>query len=393
MSSSAPPGLPTGDLGRWLTRAASDNHDIAAFHQAFCDHIFDCGLPIWRCSLGMEVLHPETSGAQYRWVARRATITETTLQREARGAAYHNSPVKIVDDTNEPFRRRVIGDVSDMPLLAELQAQGATDYFITPLPFLDTGRSAYMSFATQKAGGFSEDDITALEDAARLFAPYAERSVLQRIAIDLLRVYIGRRSGERVFRGAVLRGEAERITAAILMADMRGFTRYSDSQEINTVLVTLDDFFGTLVEAIEREGGEVLKFMGDALLAIFPETDGRLTMPARAAVSATQEIRDGITALNLLRDSKGLTPVDYGMALHAGEVAYGNIGGRSRLDFTVIGPAVNFTSRMLERTKTTGRVLISETFAVASQLSFADLGRQRLRDIEGEHRMFTIREP
>jgi adenylate cyclase len=393
LSDSSPAQFPTGDLGRWLVQAACDHRDISDLHQAFCDHLFDLGLPIWRCSLGVEVLHPETSGAQYRWVAKRATIAETTMQREARGPAYDNSPVKIVDETGRPFRRRVTGDVSDMPLLAEIQAQGATDYFIMPLPFLDTARSAFMSFATQKPGGFSDLELAALEDAARLLGPYAERVVLQRIAIDLLRVYIGRRSGERVYRGAVLRGEAERITAAILMADMRGFTRYSDSQEIDTVLATLDDFFSAFVEAIEREGGEVLKFMGDALLAIFPDADGHLTQPARAAVAAAQEARDHIVTLNQARSDKGLPAIDFGLALHAGEVAYGNIGGRSRLDFTVIGPAVNFTSRMLERTKTSGRVLISETFVMASQLRFLDLGLLTLRDIEGEHRMFTIRDP
>ena len=393
LPSPLPVNSPTGDLGRWLAQAAGDHHEIAELHQAFCDHLFDCGLPIWRCSLGMEVLHPETSGAQYRWVAKRAMTLETTLQHEARGPAYDNSPVKIIDETGQPFRRRIIGDVSDMPVLAEIQLQGATDYFIVPLSFLDTSRSAFISFATQKPEGFSDQDLAALADAARLFSPYAERVVMQRIAIDLLRVYLGRRSGERVFRGAVVRGEAERITAAILMADMRGFTRYSESQDIDTVLATLDDFFSAFVEAIEREGGEVLKFMGDALLAIFPETDGHLTTPARAAIAAAQEAHVGIAALNQSRADKGQPAVEFGLALHAGEVAYGNIGGRSRLDFTVIGPAVNFTSRMLERTRTTGRVLISETFAIASQLAFFDLGCQKLRDVEGEHRMFTIHDP
>jgi adenylate cyclase len=393
LSSVPPVNAQTGDLGRWLALTAGDHHDIAELHQVFCDHLFDLGLPIWRCSLGVEVLHPETSGAQYRWVAKRTAISEMTRPRGAWGATYDNSPVKIVDETDRPFRRRIAGDVSDMPLLVELQDLGATDYFIVPLPFLDTTRSAHMSFATQRAEGFSDSELASLEDAARLFGPYAERVVLQRIAIDLLRVYIGRRSGERVYRGAVVRGEAERITAAILMADMRGFTRFSESQDINTVLATLDDFFSAFVEAIEREGGEVLKFMGDALLAIFPETDGHLTMPARAAVAAAQEAHEAIAALNQTRAGKGMPAIDFGLALHAGEVAYGNIGGRSRLDFTVIGPAVNFTSRMLERTRTAGRVLISETFAIASQLAFFDLGAQRLRDIEGEHRMFTIHDP
>jgi adenylate cyclase len=377
----------------WLADAASKHPQLPELHHSFCDRLLADGLPIWRASLGLEVLHPETSGAQLRWIASEESIE--IMPRGTREAMeiYASSPVKIVDETNLPYRRRLDAPVSDMPLLEELRQSGATDYVIIPLAFLDRNRIAHMSFATRQAGGFSEREIIRLEEATRLFSPYAERHVLKRIAIDLLDTYLGHRSGERVFSGAIERGAVENIRSVICMSDLRGFTRFSDEQPIEIVLSTLNEFFGVMVDAITSEGGEVLKFMGDALLAIFPAADHDLSGPSQAAIAAVRKASKGIAELNRLREMSGRPGLAFGLALHAGEVAYGNVGGRTRLDFTVTGPAVNHTSRMLELSKKIDRpIVISGTFAECCTLPLTRLGKYRLRDVARSHDVYVPNE-
>ena len=370
------------DHCHWLADAASKYRGLADLHHAYCDQLLAEGLPIWRASLGLEVLHPETSGAQFRWIASETSIEIVPRGDRQTNEDYASSPVKIVNETHKTYRRRLDSPIPDMPLLEDLRQSGATDYLIVPLDFLDRGRIAVMSFATRRAQGYSDLEIVRLEEAARLFSPYAERLVLKRIAINLLDTYLGHRSGERVFNGAIERGAVEIIRAVICMTDLRGFTRFSDDQPIEAVLSTLNEFYGVMVDAIASEGGEVLKFIGDALLAIFPEVDHDLTGPSRAALGAVRNAAEGIAELNKLRAGIDIPALAYGLALHAGEVAYGNVGGRNRLDFTVTGPAVNHTSRLLELSKKIDRpILVSGSFAECCPLPLTRLGKYRLRDV------------
>jgi adenylate cyclase len=283
--------------------------------------------------------------------------------------------------------------ISDVQLLENLRQAGATEYYIVPLPFLDRERSAHISFATQRAGGFTEGEIAILTDAAFLLAPYAERRVLKRIAVDLLTTYVGRRSAAKVYNGILDRGEAEIITATILIADMRGFTQYSDTHPIANVLSTLNDFFDALVAAIEPNGGEVLKFIGDALLAIFPANDAE-RLPASPAIVAALDARKRIAALNVERAKAGRMHLKFGLALDAGEIAYGNIGSRNRLDFTAIGPVINHAARLLEVAKRINRdIVASERFVqAATGYAFESLGTHALRDIAGDQQVYSIAE-
>jgi adenylate cyclase len=380
------------DLARWLIEVAAVTRETGPpgeLLRLFCEKLLTLGIPLWRSSLGLELLHPEIGGAQIRWVSHEVTVE--TSPRNARRTDYENSPAQIVDMTNKPFRRRLDGPVTDVQLLDGLRLAGATDYYIVPLPFLDQQRSAHISFATQRADGFSADEIALLTDAAHLFGPYAERRVLKRIALDLLSTYVGPRSAEKVYDGDIDRGEAEIINATILIADMRGFTQYSDTHPIANVLTTLNDFFDALVAAVEAHGGEILKFIGDALLAIFPAS-GSGTLPSAPTIAAALEVRRRISALNAERAKMGGTLLKFGLALDAGEIAYGNIGGRSRLDFTVIGPPINHAARLLEVAKRMNRdIVASENFArAATDFPFVSLGIHRLRDIEGEQNVFGI---
>jgi adenylate cyclase len=381
-----------GDLARWLIEAAADTREAAPtgeLHRLFCEKLLTLGIPLWRSSLGLELLNPEIGGAQIRWIAHEVSVE--TSPRNTLQSDYDNSPAQIVDTTNTPYRRKLDEPIRDVQLLESLRRAGASDYYIVPLHFLDRQRSAHISFATQRPQGFSDSEIVLLTEAAHLFGPYAERRVLKRIALDLLATYVGRRSAGKVYDGVIDRGEAEMITATILIADMRGFTHYSNTHPIADVLLILNDFFDALVAAIEVHGGEVLKFIGDALLAIFPAGEGE-ALPSAPAIAAALAARRRIAELNADRAKAGRTLLKFGLALDAGEIAYGNIGSRSRLDFTAIGPAINHAARLVELAKRINRdIVVSESFAEAAKnFAFESLGTHALRDIEGAQHIFGI---
>ena len=208
-----------GDFSKWLIETAAREKNVADLHRLFSEKLVSFGIPLWRSSLGLEVLNPEIDGSQFRWVAHEV---ETRLM--PRGSDYSDSPGRVVDDTGKPYRRRLDAPVSEMWLLEELRQMGATDYYIVPLPFIDRQRTAHISFATLNPEGFTDADLGTLNDAALIFSPCAERFVLRQIAIDLLTTYVGRRSAAKIYEGSLDRGKAEMITATILIADLRGFT-------------------------------------------------------------------------------------------------------------------------------------------------------------------------
>src|SRR5215213_8628966 len=352
-------------LARWLVdRAPHDSVDH--LFPEFCREVVRRGFPIFRATLGLEVLHPEVSGWLHVWTDEATSVRESNRAGISHSASYLSSPTRIVDETEAVFRRRLDGPCPDMPVLDELRDLGCTDYVMFPLPFLDRTRTAVGSFATQQAGGFTDEDIDELERAARLLSPYAERHVLRRIAVDLLDTYVGPRTGQRIIEGRVERGQVELIEAALWFADLRGFTRLSEEAPLGEVLGTLNAAFDILVEVVEAHGGEVLKFIGDAVLAIFPTSAGHDRMAAcRKALAAAQEFCHRSEAENVLRRASGNPPLEHGLALHVGEVAYGNVGAPHRLDFTVIGPAVNRASRLLDLAKRLERqVLVSDAVAL-----------------------------
>jgi len=379
----------SGDFADWLVATAAGEKTVGELHRELCEKLVSLDVPLWRSSLGLELLNPEIEGSQIRWVAHEVN-TITIPRGGVDPQDYDNSPAKIVDDTRQPYRRRLDAVIRDMPLLEDLRQSGATDYYIIPLPFIDQQRTAHISYATQKPGGFSDPEIADLTRAALLLSPYAERRVLKKIAVDLLTTYVGRRSAGKVYEGAIDRGKAENITATILIADLRGFTRYSDTHQIDNVLSTLNDFFDALVEAIEPHGGEVLKFIGDALLAIFPAGD-KQALPCAPAIAAALDTRKKIAALNEGRAKAGRSLLKFGLALNVGEIAYGNIGSKTRLDFTAIGPAINHTSRLLEVAKKRNRdIVVSENFVKAAGSEFPNLGYHALRDVAGEQQVFYV---
>jgi adenylate cyclase len=269
-----------------------------------------------------------------------------------------------------------------MPLLEELAAEGTTDYVMLPLPFLDTTRTAAISFATRRPGGFTPEVMHELEQAACLLSPWAERFVLRNIALNLLEAYLGAEAGRRVYDGQIERGDVRTIEAAIWFCDLRGFTALSDRLPRPKLVAVLNRWFEVVGGAVAEAGGEILKFMGDGLLAVF-RIDGDPATVCDRALAAAEAALAGTQALDAMLAGRGLEPFRFGLALHLGEVEFGNIGTPHRLDFTVIGPAVNMASRLEALTKELAvPAVASEAFARASgSRSLRPLGRFTLRGI------------
>ena len=378
------------DIAGWLANDAP-HETVQTLFNAFCRKIA-CGVPVSRSSIGLEVLHPEVSGWQHVWTNESLTLEASDRATAPTSQSYLFSPTRVVDETEQPFRRLLDRPCTDMPLLEALRLDGATDYIMYPLPFLNRTRTAVISFATLRPGGFDQESLHFLEGSVKSLSPYLERHVLQHIAIDLLDTYVGPHTGQRIIEGRVERGAFELIDAAILFADLRGFTQLSEHSAIPSVLDYLNSWFGSIGEVVEANGGEILKFMGDAVLAIFPTSED--TNRARAcqrALTAAQEMFRRTEADNARRASLGLTAVMYGVALHVGEVAYGNVGAARRLDFTVIGPAVNRASRLLDLAKRLDQeIVVSHALAREVNRPLIELGRFRLRGVAERQRVFTL---
>lgn len=374
-------------LAFWL--AENSGLPMQALHEAFCRELLARGIPLWRSVLGREMLHPEQSGQQLIWTLETSTATHAVHGVE-HTSTYLLSPVRIIDETDRPFRRRLAEPAPELPVLEEIRELGATDYAIWPLPFLDRTRSAFLSFATTSSSGFNDGDLEALRLAADLFSPYAERHSLRSIAIDLLDTYVGRHAGEQIFSGRIRRGAVDTIEAAILMCDMRGYTALSSRAARGEIIETLDAWFDRIEAAVEAHGGEILKFIGDGVLTIF-RADPDTADACRRAHEATKEIARTLANFKPAGASEGQPVIGFAIGLHVGEVAYGNVGGRRRLDFTVLGTAVNYASRLQDLAKRIGNpVLVSSDFAACLPEPLADLGSHPLRGIGRAERVFAL---
>ena len=369
-----------GDLALWLVEQSREPHTLPELFEGFCGELAR-DLPGLRVVLGLETLHPELSGFMLRWQP--GALEKVTSQRAGilNNQNYLRSPTRIVDETGQPFRWRAGEDTRGMPRLEECVADGVTDYLMLPLPFQDNTRTAVMAYTTTAAAGFSDDDVVDLDRVTRLFSPWAERAVLRRIATGLLEAYLGPEAGRRVYDGQIERGDLRTIRAAIWFCDLRGFTALSDRLPRTKLIKVLNHWFEGIGTAIGEGGGEILKFMGDGLLAVFP-VDGDATAVCDRALAAADVALAETELLAQKLVSLGEEPLRCGLALHLGDVEFGNIGTSLRLDFTVIGPAVNMASRLEGLTKELGRSLLaSASFAAATSARLESLGEHRLRGI------------
>jgi adenylate cyclase len=357
----------------WLMDGARSTPLAQEVLSEICRRLTAGGLPLWRAVVFVRTLHPQIVGRRFVWRPDTGTVvsdgTFDLLDRDE----FRNSPMTYVTATGQAFRRR-LADADcplDYPILRDLRAEGVTDYVVSPLRFTN-GDIHFASWATLQPGGFTDADIAALDAIVIPLTRVAEIRALHRVANVLLSTYVGQNAGARVLAGQIRRGHAEEIHAAIWLSDMRGFTKLADRLPPQALVDLLNRYFDCQVPPIVEHGGEVLKFMGDGLLAIFPIGDAAAPVCAQA-LAAALAARANVAAMQATDEETG---VRFGLALHLGDVLYGNIGSGNRLDFTTIGPAVNLAARLEKLAGQLGRtVLASQAFATHCGDAFAPIGR------------------
>lgn len=383
----------TEAIGDWLAAGARSAPDAQELLGQLCDRLVGCEIPLSRVGVFVLALHPQIMGRRYLWEPGRPVDVSLGSFEAFETPEFRRSPVRRVIDTGAPIRLRLAeeGPQSDLTVVNELRAESVTDYLVTPLLFTDGSVNA-ASWATRRPGGFTDAEIAGLDAILNPLARMIEISTLRQLATDFLDIYVGNQGGSRILSGQIRRGHTEAINACIWLSDMRGFTALSERLPPQGLVDVINRFFDCQTPAILERGGEILKFMGDGLLAIFPiagdraETSGVCEAALAAAIEASATV-----ATQFGSPGDDAEDVRFGLALHLGQVMYGNIGGGNRLDFTCIGPAVNLAARIeklcgrLERT-----ILASEEFAKHCPDKLAPVGDFDLRGIDGRRTVFGL---
>ncbi|HEX3523046.1 MAG TPA: adenylate/guanylate cyclase domain-containing protein, partial [Stellaceae bacterium] len=356
-----------------------------ALFDGFCQRLVIAGIPLWRGYVAMNTLHPQWGGYSYTWRRDLNAIEPEQFERAVyHGRSWFDSPfayllseLNAFSEEADPWRhlrRRLAGPEAklDFPILEEFVAAGATDYFAEIVRFgadgdPSRGIGVGYSFTSDRPQGFREDDLQLLKAVLPALSLALMTHAGHTIASGLLAAYLGGDAGRRVHSGAVDRGSVESIRAVLWYADIRSFTAIADTTPGQQVIELLNEVFETITGPLRRGGGQVLKFMGDGLLAIFPFDEATKQTTCLQALDAAAEAMQELDRLNAVRAEAGRPVAAVDVALHLGEVLYGNIGAVDRLDFTVIGPAVNEASRIETLCEPLGRkVLVSAEFAAAA---------------------------
>lgn len=390
------------DIPRWILTEGRALLREAEFFDELCWRLVGQGVALWRATLHVGTLHPEIRGLGCRWWRERR-VTEEFVIAHGSGLSkdYLESPIRATVEHGTPVRRRLDQEPIEFPLLAQLRAKGATDYVAAPLnpnyhrniqpPHAEAQRYPVVTWATDRAGGFGEDDLALLEAICPALAAVVESRTMRRIAKNLIQIYLGREVGQRIFYGQIQRGQSERMRAVVMASDLRSFTRLSDRLPSETVIRLLDDYFEHVAAPVHRAGGEILKFIGDGVLAMFPTTDGGEAEATRKGLAVAREIVARLETYNAACRRNGPTQIRAGFGLHLGDLMYGNVGAPDRLDFTAIGPSVNLAFRLEGLTKRLDRpILASSAFAAACPAPLVSLGFQPVRGLVEPQELFGL---
>lgn len=380
-------------VARWFATEAYRITDTAQLVAAAGEQLVLSGIPLYRLAYFQLTLHPEFQGTAYFWRRGRGVESGTRAHGDNQDSEYRENPLPAVLEQHRTVRVRLDEVEPHSPLLRQLKDEGATDYVALPLLFT-SGHVDALSIVSDKPGGFSSTDLDRMFLLQFAFTRLVEIHSLRDAAANLLDAYVGRAAGRRILAGNVKRGDGQTIEAVIWYCDLRGFTRASDTLPRDSVVTLLNDWFDTMGTIVTNAGGEILKFMGDGMLAIFPVQSvvDRAVMALAAARAAVDAV-EAVLVLNRIRRVAGEPTLRFGLALHFGEVMFGNIGASRRLDFTVIGPAVNHAARLeklcssLERT-----VLVSAAMAtLLPRTEIEPLGEHAMKDIDAPQPVFGLR--
>lgn len=379
----------------WLVNDTRNERYIDNILVQLCERIVAADVPLARATLHFRTNHPQWAGARILW---RTGMDEAEIETFAYGVentpGFLNSPLKKIRDGENEVRQnleQIGGSGPAYALFEELHEEGLTEYIGWPIDHTFGKRHA-VTFSTDRPGGFEEWHVRFLRDLLPALALVSEIRSKNILARTLLETYVGPHASEQILAGATTRGSGVTVSAAIMICDLRDFTPLSDLWPRDDVIELLNAYFDAISGPIEEHGGEILKFMGDGLLAIFP-----LDNPAACdnLLSAIREGRAAMSALNEGNARTGHPALGYGVGVHVGDVMYGNIGSKRRLDFTVIGPAVNIASRLESLTKNVKRpVLLSKAFAdmAGVHAEFEGLGTFPLRGLDTPVDVYALRQ-
>ena len=360
----------------WLIDGARSAASPADMMSETCERLMRAGLPLWRVGVFVRTLHPDILGVNFIWRPGAEVEVGSVNFDMLDAPEFKASPLAIVFTKATEVRAHMDDAGSKrFPIVEDMRAEGVTDYVALPILFID-GSIHASSWTTKQPGGFSEEQLNALRSLVRVLARIIEIFQLRRKSSILLDTYVGNRAGERILGGQIRRGHTDTMHAAIWLSDLRGFTALSDRLPAETVVDILNQYFDCQVSAIRGHGGEVLKFMGDGLLAVFPidEYVGDVEQVCSSVLEAARESRGSVEALHY-PIGEAVERFRFGVALHVGKILYGNIGGGNRLDFTCIGPAINLAARLEKIAGRLGRTIVaSGGFAGICRAAWHDLG-------------------
>ncbi len=375
---------------------------MVAMFEGLCNRIHAIGIPLGRGRLTWPTLHPLFQAETILWGRGRETEFEQFVHQETQSQAWLLSPMKYMFENDVLVLRRNLDGASkllDFPILQELADQGMTDYFVIRTALSVKNETAIRSqlgiittWSADREGGFSNDELEALQKIQRRFAVACKTVIQSRIARNISETYLGKEAGGRVLAGSIRRGDGRETKAVVWYNDMRDSTALADTMPGADYIQLLNTYFDCTATPVIDAGGEVLDFIGDAVLAIFPYHDAAGQKAAvKAATTALRNVIKGRDALNSQRSELGLFPIRFGIGINTGTVMFGNIGVSQRLAFSVIGPTVNEVSRIESMTKATGiDALVTKDIVALDPGNWVSIGNQRLSGVSEEIELFTF---
>lgn len=387
-------GWPLAPVIHWLTTEGCRTNDAKVLLDGLAEAMLEAGAPVWRLRLAFWTIHPLLAAVAHQWIRGEGVTRYEVGHGIFDSPDFIGSPAEELRDTRKPVRYRMddsFDPAAHHEVLGRVKEMGGTDYYALPMVSFN-GQIDSLFLATDDPGGFSDGDIAKFDALGRYLLPVIESISQHRLSVVLLDTYVGERTGRRVLEGKIKRGDGETIEAALWFSDLRDFTHLTETQSSPALLDLLNTYFEFVYNAVHLYGGEVLRFIGDAMLVVFPIEDGRSREQACAdALAAAEDAFSSLAALNHLRKRHDQPEIRFGVGLHVGRVIYGNVGAPNRLDFTVMGPAVNRTARLEGLTKQTGTsLLLSERFAGLVDREVTNLGAFTVKGIEEPISAFSL---
>lgn len=382
----------------WLLAEAWKIPDKSDFTKALGECFLNSGIPVARIRLTIRLLHPQVMGFSYTWNDQTGDVDYFEAGHDLKESnLYLNSPfAALFEDNAAAIRRHLVRPDCpyDFPILSDLREEGFTDYVALPLDFSDGRRSA-ITLASQTTDGFSIDELSKIYESLPAIARIVENQALKHTASVLLETYLGHETGNQVLSGKVQRGDGQRIRSVIWFSDLRQSTHLAETMADDDFLSLLNSYFECTAGAVLDHGGEVLRYVGDAVLAIFPlgATD-TCEQTAIAAHNAERAVREAFRRIELLneqqREQDGIE-IKSGIGLHIGDVMYGNIGTHNRMEFSVIGTSANEAARLESMTKELNvPVVVSDQFTRLHAGNWRSLGQYELKGFQRKRELFTL---